>query len=92
MFQSLKARLVVKTMERRGVVARIDDVEEEVGGVFVVGEIAKLVDAEQLWSKVLSQTLASELGRVGVELVEHVGSGTNEHGVSIEHGLVGDVF
>ena len=40
------------------VVARIDDVEEEVGGVFVVGEIAKLVDAEQLWSKVLSQTLA----------------------------------
>ena len=74
------------------VVARIDDVEEEVGGVFIVGEIAKLVDAKQLWSKILSQTLASELGRVGVELVEHVGNGANEYGVSIEHGLVGDVF
>ena len=34
-------------------VARIDDVVEEVGGVVVVGEIAKLVDAKQLWSKVL---------------------------------------
>ena len=74
------------------VVARIDDVEEEVGGVFVIGEIAQLVDAKQLWAKVLSQTLASELGGIGVELVEHVGNGTNEHGVAFEHGLVGDVF
>ncbi len=27
-------------------VARVDDVEEEVGGVFVVGEITDLVDAK----------------------------------------------
>ncbi len=73
-------------------VARIDDVVEEVGGVFVVGEIAELIDAKQPGAKVLSQTLASELGRIGVELVEHVGSGTNEHGVTFENGLVRDVF
>ena len=30
--------------------------------------------------------------RVGVELIEHIGSGANEHGVSFEHGLVSDVF
>ena len=51
-------------------VALVDDVVEEVGGVLVVGEVSELVDGEELWPKVLSKSTSSELGRVAVEIVE----------------------
>jgi len=68
-------------------------VVEQVGGLVVVGEIPKLVNAKESWSEVVAQPPSPKLwGIGGVELVEHVGGGANEHGVTIENGLMSDVF
>jgi hypothetical protein len=51
-------------------VTLIDDVVEEVGGVFVIGEITELIDGQKFWAKVLSKTSPTELGGITVEIVE----------------------
>src|SRR5215207_1581964 len=73
-------------------VAAVDDLEEEVGGVIVVGEVADLVDAEQVGSSVGGDLSASLLWRVAVDVVEQLGGGAEEDRVAFEDGLFGDVL
>jgi len=75
-----------------GFVAGIDDMVEKVGGMVVVGKVAKLVNADESWPEVLTEAPPSLFGRVAIELIEQFGGGAVEHGVAGEDGVVGDVF
>jgi hypothetical protein len=51
-------------------IAAADDLEEQVGGVRVIGEIADLVDREQLRPQVAAETVLQSAGRFLAREVE----------------------
>lgn len=59
--------------------------------MLIVGEVADLIDAEQMGRAVVAETSAAEFGRVDVELVEQLGGGEQD-AVAGQHRTVGDVF
>ena len=74
-------------------VAAADELEEEVGGSGVVGEVAEFVDQEQCGPRVVPETAFEGAGSfLAVEVEEEVGGGGEESGVASEDGLVGDVL
>ena len=74
-------------------VAAADELEEEVGGAGVVGEVAELVDDEQRGPRVVAEpAFEGAGGLLAVEVEEQVGGGGEEGGVASEDGLVGDVL
>ena len=74
-------------------VAAADELEEEVGGAGVVGEVSDLIDDEQSGPGVVTETpLEGARGLLAVEVEEEVGGGGEEGGVAGKDGLVGDVL
>ena len=74
-------------------VTAADELEEEVGGARVVGEVSDLVDDEQCGPGVVTESaFEGASGLLAVEVEEQVGGGGEEGGVAGEDGLVGDVL
>ena len=74
-------------------VAAADELEDQVGGACVVGEVSELVDDQQRWARVVAQAAFEGAGGLlSVEGEQQVGGGGEERGVSGEDGLVGDVL
>ena len=74
-------------------VAAADELEEEVGGASVVGEVSELIDHEQRGAGVVAEAAFEGAGGLlSVEVEEEVGGGGEEGGVPGEDGLVGDVL
>ena len=74
-------------------VAAADELEDQVGGACVVGEVSELIDDEQRRPRVVAQAaFESAAGLLSVEVEQQVGGGGEEGGVSGEDGLVGNVL
>ena len=74
-------------------VAPTDELEDQVGGACVVGEISELIDDQQHWACVVPQAAFERAGGLlSVEVKQQVGGGGEESGVSGEDGLVGNVL
>ena len=72
-------------------VAVVDDVEEDVGGIGAVGEVADLVDDEHVRVDILAEGLAQAAEATGGgEIVDEVGGGGEERGGAVLDGAVGD--
>jgi hypothetical protein len=75
------------------VVAAGDDLEEKVGVAAVVGEVADLVDAEQVGHGVAMEASGErDGGLLRGEIGEHVAGGGEADGVAADDSLMGDVF
>jgi len=62
----------------------VDDVEEDVGGVRAVGEVADLIDDEHVRLKVVQQAIAqATLATGGGEIVDQSGGGGEKGGKAI---------
>ena len=74
-------------------VAAADELEEEVCGSGVVGEVAEFVDDEQRGPGVVAESsFECARGLLSVAVEQQVGGGAEEGGVSCEDGLVCDVL
>ena len=74
-------------------VAAADELEEEVGGSGVVGQVAQLVDQEKPRPRVVPEaSFEGACGFLSVEVEQQVGGGGEEGGVPGEDGVVGDVL
>ena len=74
-------------------VTTADELEEQVGGAGVVGEVAQFVDHDQRRPGVVAEAaFEGACGLLSVEVEQEVGGGGEEGGVSGEDGLVGDVL
>ncbi len=72
-------------------VAVVDDVEEDVGGIRAVGEVADLVDHEHVRVHVLRERLAQPTEATGGgEIVDEMGGGGEERGGAVLDGAVRD--
>ena len=70
-----------------------DHLEEQIGVVCVVGEIADFVNGEQPWAGVAAQPACERGGGVlGGEVVQHFGGEGKAGGVAVQYCLVGEVF
>ncbi len=58
----------------------------------VVGEVADLVDAQELWLGVVGETAPPQFWGIDLQVVEDLGGGAEEDGEAVEDGLVGDVL
>src|SRR5208283_669034 len=83
--------LIGRQHNRMMFVTVVDDFEEQVGGVRVIGQVTDLVDAEQSGASVEAE-LAAQAGGIAFQISEQVGGGTEEDGVAGENRRVGDVF
>ena len=74
-------------------VAAADELEDQVGGACVVGEVPELIDDEERGPGVVAQAAFEGAGGLlSVEVEQQVGGGGEEGGVPGEYGLVGDVL
>jgi len=91
-FSPLAKHLIGGDQQRAFEVAAGDDLEEQVGVAGVIGEIAELVEDEQLWlaedSELALQACRSVL--VG-EGIEHFGGGEEADGGAGEDGLMSEI-
>lgn len=78
--------------DRAAFVAAVNDFEEEVGGRGVVGEVADLVNAEEIWARVVGEFGAAQSWRIALEIGDKLGGGAKENGVAGLDGGVSDVF
>ncbi len=72
-------------------VASVDDLVEQVGGVRVVGEVADLVDREQVGPGVAAESASQCLGAAGAQVLDEFGGSGAQDGEAGEDRLVGDV-
>jgi hypothetical protein len=90
--QSEKARLVVST-RTFPFIPSTHDLEEEVGGAGIVGEVPELVqDQETALAVVIEAAREAPRGLLASEVEEKLGGGGEQHVVPGEDRLVGDVL
>ena len=74
-------------------VAPADDLEEEVGGVGIIGEVADLIDGEEVGARIVPQAaLEGADGVLAVEVEQEIRRGDEQPGVARQHGLVDEVL
>ena len=74
-------------------IAAADDLEEEVGGVRIVGEVANLVNREQRGPRVVAEAaLEGAGGLLTIEIEQQVRGGDEARGVAGQDDLVDDVL
>src|ERR1700683_5467179 len=73
-------------------VAVVDDFEQQVGGVGVIGQITYLVEHQQAGASVETELAATPGGGIPVQIGEQVGDGAEQGGVAGQDGSVGDIF
>ena len=70
-------------------VALGDDLEEEVGAVFVQGDVAEFVENEQIWAEVsLDLGFEAVVGLGSEQIIDDFDGGGEENTVAVEAGLV----
>src|SRR5215831_2249453 len=84
--------LIGGQQNRIALVTVVDDFEEQVGGMGVVGQIAAFVDDQQGGASVVAEAPAAQGGGIPVEVGEQAGGGAEQDGVAREHGRVGNVL
>ena len=74
-------------------IAPADDLKEEIRGVRVIGQIADLIDRQDVRTSVGAQaTLESACGVLSVQIEQQVGGGDKERGVAGQDRLVHEVL
>src|SRR5208282_6458457 len=73
-------------------VAVVDDFEQQVGGVGVIGQVTDFVKHEQAGAGVETELAATPGGGIPVQVGEQVGDGAEQGGVAGQDGSVGDIF
>ena len=90
--QCLKARFVVMS-QGAVLVATADDLEEEVGGVGIVGEVANLIDGEQGGARVVAEAAFEGAGGLlAIEIEQQVRGGDEARAVAGQDDLMDDVL
>ena len=74
-------------------IAPADDLEEEVGGVGIVGEVANLIDGEQRGARVVAKAALEGAGGLpAIEIEQQVRGGDKARGVAGQDDLMDDVL
>lgn len=73
-------------------IAVVDDLEEQVGGVSVVGEVADFVEDEQGGASLEAELAAASGGGIEVEFGDQVRDGAEQDGVAGQDGGMGNVL
>ena len=74
-------------------VAAADDLEEEIGGVGIVGEVANLVDGEQGGARVVAKAAFEGAGSLlAIEIEQQVRGSDEARGVAGQDDLMDDVL
>src|SRR5271157_4556763 len=73
-------------------IAVVDDFEQQVGSVSVVGEVTTFIDDQQVGAGIEAEIAAAAGGGIALEVGEQVAGGAKESGVAGEHGGVGDIL
>ena len=73
-------------------VTAADELEQEIGVAVGIGEISDLIDGEEVGVSIVAQAptqrgIAVECG----EIAEQLSGAGEQHGVSVDHGLMGEV-
>lgn len=69
------------------------DLEEQVGGVCIEGQVSDLVDHQQVWADVVADAaFQAPCGFLAIEVEDQIRGGGEEGGAADEDGLVCDVL
>ena len=73
-------------------IAVVDDFEQQVGGVGVIGQVAAFVDHEEIRAGVEAELAAAQAWGIAVQVGQEVAGGAEQGGVAGQHRSVSDIF
>jgi len=78
--------------DRFALVAAVDNLVKQIGGLVVEGKIADLINTQQVRIGIGTEPAAAAFGRLALQILQQQRSGPEQHGVTSQHGGVTDIF